>query len=150
MTTLTYYVALPFIRADDGAMVPGEAFECPNASACNPQFRQKVRLFSLARLAFRISNVRCGGSEMDTAVPLSIAFGAAVACLVFLVGRVFLRQPNPGGDAALIPAHATTIATPREPGLSLGNESKEEIPEPWRVSDDSHLDITGHIAPAAK
>jgi hypothetical protein len=28
------------------------------------------------------------------------------------------------------PAHATTIATPREPGLSLGNESKEEIPEP--------------------
>jgi len=31
MTTLTYYVALPFIRADDGAMVPGEAIECPNA-----------------------------------------------------------------------------------------------------------------------
>jgi hypothetical protein len=32
MTTLTYYVALPFIRADDGATVPGEAIECPNAA----------------------------------------------------------------------------------------------------------------------
>jgi hypothetical protein len=32
MTTLTYYVALPFVRAVDGATVPGEAFECPNAS----------------------------------------------------------------------------------------------------------------------
>jgi hypothetical protein len=32
MTMLTYYVALPFIRADDGTTVPGEAFECPNAS----------------------------------------------------------------------------------------------------------------------
>jgi hypothetical protein len=32
MTTLTYYVALPFIRADDGTTVPGKAFECPNAA----------------------------------------------------------------------------------------------------------------------
>jgi hypothetical protein len=31
MTTLTYYVVLPFIRADDGT-VPGKAFECPNAA----------------------------------------------------------------------------------------------------------------------
>ena len=33
MTTLTYYVALPFVRADDGTTVPGEAFECPNAAS---------------------------------------------------------------------------------------------------------------------
>jgi hypothetical protein len=32
MTTLTYYVVLPFIRADDGTTVPGKAFECPNAA----------------------------------------------------------------------------------------------------------------------
>jgi hypothetical protein len=32
MTTLTYYVALPFIRADDGSTVPVEAVECPNAA----------------------------------------------------------------------------------------------------------------------
>jgi hypothetical protein len=32
MTTLTYYVALPFARAADGTTVPGDAFECPNAS----------------------------------------------------------------------------------------------------------------------
>jgi hypothetical protein len=32
MTTLTYYVALPFVRAADGTTVPGEAFECPNAA----------------------------------------------------------------------------------------------------------------------
>jgi hypothetical protein len=32
MTTLTYYVALPFIRADDGTTVPGKAFECSNAA----------------------------------------------------------------------------------------------------------------------
>jgi hypothetical protein len=31
MTTITYYVALPFIRADDGTTVPGDAIECPNA-----------------------------------------------------------------------------------------------------------------------
>ncbi len=31
MTTITYYVALPFIRAADGSTVPGEAIECPNA-----------------------------------------------------------------------------------------------------------------------
>ena len=33
MTTLTYYVALPFVRAPDGTTVPGEAFECPNAAS---------------------------------------------------------------------------------------------------------------------
>jgi hypothetical protein len=32
MTTLTYYVALPFLRADDGSTVPGEVIECPNAA----------------------------------------------------------------------------------------------------------------------
>jgi hypothetical protein len=32
MTTITYYVALPFLRADDGSTVPGEAFECPNGA----------------------------------------------------------------------------------------------------------------------
>jgi hypothetical protein len=33
MTTLSYFVALPFIRAEDGTMVPGEAIECRNAAA---------------------------------------------------------------------------------------------------------------------
>jgi hypothetical protein len=33
MTTLTYYVALPFLRADDGSTVPGEAMECQNGGA---------------------------------------------------------------------------------------------------------------------
>jgi hypothetical protein len=32
MTTLTYYVALSFVRAADGTTVPGEAVECPNAA----------------------------------------------------------------------------------------------------------------------
>ena len=32
MTTLTYYVALPFVLTDDGTTVPGEPVECPNAS----------------------------------------------------------------------------------------------------------------------
>jgi hypothetical protein len=31
MTILTYYVALPFVYANDGSTVPGEAVECPNA-----------------------------------------------------------------------------------------------------------------------
>jgi hypothetical protein len=31
MTTLSYFVALPFTRAEDDTMVPGEAIECPNA-----------------------------------------------------------------------------------------------------------------------
>ena len=31
--TLTYYVALPFRRADDGGTVPGEAMECQNSGA---------------------------------------------------------------------------------------------------------------------
>jgi hypothetical protein len=33
MTTITYYVALPFLRADDGSAVPGAAIECPNAAS---------------------------------------------------------------------------------------------------------------------
>jgi hypothetical protein len=33
MTTLSYFVALPFTRAEDGTMVPGEAIECRNAGA---------------------------------------------------------------------------------------------------------------------
>ena len=31
MTTITYYVALPFACANDGAIVPGKAVECPSA-----------------------------------------------------------------------------------------------------------------------
>jgi hypothetical protein len=31
--TVTYYVALPFIRAEDGTIVPGEATECRNTGA---------------------------------------------------------------------------------------------------------------------
>lgn len=30
--TLSYFVAMPFIRANDGAIMPGEAIECPNAA----------------------------------------------------------------------------------------------------------------------
>ena len=32
MRRVTYYVALPFLRGDDGSTVPGEAIECPNAA----------------------------------------------------------------------------------------------------------------------
>ena len=28
MATVTYYVALPFLRAEDGSLTPGEAMEC--------------------------------------------------------------------------------------------------------------------------
>jgi hypothetical protein len=31
MTTITYYVALPFAYANDGAIVPKKAVECPSA-----------------------------------------------------------------------------------------------------------------------
>jgi hypothetical protein len=31
--TVTYHVALPFIRAEDGTIAPGEAIECRNARA---------------------------------------------------------------------------------------------------------------------
>ena len=31
MTTLTYYVALPFVLTEDGTIVPGQVVECPNA-----------------------------------------------------------------------------------------------------------------------
>jgi hypothetical protein len=31
--TVTYHVALPFIRAEDGTIAPGEATECRNAGA---------------------------------------------------------------------------------------------------------------------
>jgi hypothetical protein len=31
--TVTYYVALPFIRAEDGTIVPGEAIECRDTGA---------------------------------------------------------------------------------------------------------------------
>jgi hypothetical protein len=31
--TVTYDVALPFIRAADGTIAPGEAIECPSAGA---------------------------------------------------------------------------------------------------------------------
>jgi hypothetical protein len=31
--TVTYYVALPFIRAQDGTVVPSEAIECRNTGA---------------------------------------------------------------------------------------------------------------------
>ena len=32
--TVTYYVALPFIRAEDGTIVPGKQIECRNTCAC--------------------------------------------------------------------------------------------------------------------
>ncbi len=33
MADVTYYVALPFLRDDDGSLVPGEAQECQNPAA---------------------------------------------------------------------------------------------------------------------
>ena len=33
MSTTTYYVALPFIRADDGSTVPGDAVESSNPAS---------------------------------------------------------------------------------------------------------------------
>jgi hypothetical protein len=30
---MIYYVALPFVRLDNGGLVPGEAVECPHSSA---------------------------------------------------------------------------------------------------------------------
>ena len=35
MTILTHDGALPFLRADDGITVPGEAAECPYAATAN-------------------------------------------------------------------------------------------------------------------
>jgi hypothetical protein len=33
MPNMTYYVAMPFSRTDDGDLAPGEAVECPSHSA---------------------------------------------------------------------------------------------------------------------
>jgi hypothetical protein len=33
MPNMTYYVAMPFSRTDDGDLAPGEAIECPSHSA---------------------------------------------------------------------------------------------------------------------
>ena len=53
---VTYYVALPFIRTEDGA-APGEAQECQSEAAAGPPHSsdQAVRLFKVAEVVgFRL------------------------------------------------------------------------------------------------
>ena len=49
---------------------------------------------------------------MDIALPLSIAVGAIIALLIFLLTRVFLRQRSPPVDAeAMIRAARAPVAS---------------------------------------
>ena len=45
MSSITYFVALPFIRTEDGALVAGEAVERPNEHAA---IREAIRLSASA------------------------------------------------------------------------------------------------------
>jgi hypothetical protein len=60
---------------------------------------------------------------LDILLPLSIAFGAIVFVLVFLLTRVFLRQRSPPVDAeALIRAATAPVASAHE-------QNDRQIPE---------------------
>jgi hypothetical protein len=39
---VTYYVALPFLRTENGGLAPGRAVECPHQAAANPAGRCNV------------------------------------------------------------------------------------------------------------
>jgi hypothetical protein len=43
MADLTYYVALPFLRDDDGSLIAGEAVECQNAATALRRAEQLSR-----------------------------------------------------------------------------------------------------------
>jgi hypothetical protein len=45
-----FYVALPFLRADDGGTVPGEAIECPNAATAILQAKSCRKLRATSAL----------------------------------------------------------------------------------------------------
>jgi hypothetical protein len=43
MSAITYYVALPFIKTEDGELIPGEGKECPSAFSAESQARLLAR-----------------------------------------------------------------------------------------------------------
>jgi len=71
MAEVTYYVAMPFIRTDDGDLVPGEAVECPTASAA---IREAERLGHLhaGAVAFSRSGDPSTGEFRDAEILRSI------------------------------------------------------------------------------
>jgi hypothetical protein len=63
---VTYYVALPFVRTEDGDLVPGEAKECPTA-------------YGAEREAFRLAAAHAGALAFSrTGDPATGEFGDAV------------------------------------------------------------------------
>jgi hypothetical protein len=66
MGTVTYYVALPFIRTEDGDLVPGEAQERQTASAA---VREAQRMAATAAGAVAFSRTGDPGSgEFEDAI----------------------------------------------------------------------------------
>jgi hypothetical protein len=55
--TMIYYVALPFVRLENGGLVPGEAVECPHSSAvlrrADAMYRNEANAGAVALRAYR-------------------------------------------------------------------------------------------------
>jgi hypothetical protein len=67
MSTMTYYVALPFIRTDEGTLVPGEGVEAQNEH----QAKSKARAMA-ATAAGAIAFSRKGDPDLGNYEPAEI------------------------------------------------------------------------------
>jgi hypothetical protein len=67
MASVTYYVALPFTRNEDGDLVPGEARECQTSSAAIRR-AQSMSITHAGAIAFG----RCGDPKTGKFEPAEI------------------------------------------------------------------------------
>ena len=67
MTNVTYYVALPFVRTEDGDLVPGEAQERQTASAAIRE-AQRMAATAAGAVAFSRSGDPSNGEFEDAKV----------------------------------------------------------------------------------
>jgi hypothetical protein len=71
MATVTYYVALPFIRTEDGDLVAGEAKEMQSSGAAVRE-AQRMAITAAGAVAFSRTGDPAGGEFEDAVVILRV------------------------------------------------------------------------------
>jgi hypothetical protein len=143
---MIYYVALPFVRLENGGLVPGEAVECPRSSAvlrrADAMYRneENAGVVALARIDspdspdigdFEDAMIlktfwrRTGGSSIRHLRPRSRrsgCFAAAVGRLSIRTGSAALRSLQAGRRVS-----ARTIGSEIRIGNSVGRSARAPV-----------------------
>jgi hypothetical protein len=125
--SVTYFVAPPFTRSEEGDLVPGEAKECPSAHSAE---REAFRV--AAKSAWAVAFSRTGDpptGEFDDAVVLRRSHRSTSSLKVECGVRIPQQARSPGWTRTA-PRRASWRASRADQGIDHRQTLRDDLPRP--------------------